>query len=299
MNISRLLEKGVEILNHSSQTPNLDVELLLGFVLDKTRSYLIAHSDDTVKKVDAEAFLALVKDRGRSQPIAYITRKKEFYGLDFYVDEHVLIPRPETEQLVDMVLTEIKSRTKNKNQGLTIRLIDVGTGSGAIGISIISEVIKRGWDKLCKIEVCMTDISGKALQIAKRNYKRLISNQHNIDVTFSISDLLKGFRNKFDIIVSNPPYIPEEDIEMLDKTVCDFEPMIALSGGKGGLEITKILITQALPRLNKGGVVLLEIHEEQPNDIQYYIAENYPNYQVSFCRDCFKMWRFAKIREKM
>ena len=306
--ISNLLNKAYKILEHVSQTPELDTEVVLAHVLDQDKAYLISHSEDDVDLEQEEEFIGLINRRAEGEPIAYLTGKKEFYGLDYFVNKHVLIPRPETEQLVELVFEEVRRKVLRHGSGQAIsdklgaksnkreiRIIDVGTGSGNIGITLLNLIIKNKLNKKVKFVVYMTDISGKALRIAEKNYKNLIPKRANIKALFIKADLLKGFNSRFNIIVSNPPYIPSGQIDLLDKNVKDFEPHLALSGGELGMKFIRDLISQGTKRLAKSGKLFIEIHEDLPERIKLYIEENFPNWTVVFEKDVFGEWRFAII----
>ncbi len=293
MTIRNLLSKSLGSLKHFSQTAELDSEVLLAHVLGKNRVFIVANYDQEISKNKCSIFFDLVKRRKKGEPIAYIVGYKEFYGLEFKVNKNVLIPRPETEELVKMIIKRIKTDERIKQ----IRIIDVGTGSGNVGISLINRIVVRNLNKKIKFCIVLSDISLKALEVAKKNYKALIKNTNNVDVKFVKSGLLKEVAGKFDIIVSNLPYIPTEEIHLLDKSVKGFEPRKALDGGEGGMDLIRDLINQIHTgsRLKRGGEIFLEIYEEHPLELKMFIEENYPDYKVSFMRDTFGEWRFCMI----
>ncbi|MBU0975542.1 MAG: peptide chain release factor N(5)-glutamine methyltransferase [Patescibacteria group bacterium] len=296
MTINDLLQKGGEILKHDSQTPDLDSEILLSFVLERDRAYLYTHREEPVKEKLKQKYYSLLERRKNGEPIAYITNTKEFYSLDFYVDKNVLIPRPETEDLVDLAFEEIQRLVKNvKSRAGSVRIVDVGTGSGCIGVTLIHKIIESGLNGKTGFDFYLIDISGKVLNVAKKNYIKLISDVKNVKVNFVKTDLLKGFKNKFDIIASNPPYIPSGKIDFLDRAVKDFEPRVALNGGRGGLVTIKRLINEAVKRLMPEGRFLFELLEEHPETVKLYLEENFPKYKVEFKKDSFGEWRFAVV----
>lgn len=296
MTISQCLKKGFSALEHSSQTPKLDCEVLLSFILGKNKAYLISHAEEEISTLKVRKFSKLIQKRAKGMPITYLTGKKEFYSLPFFVDDSVLIPRPETEELVDLAFAELKRFVKKGMRSLSI--VDVGTGSGNIGITLIYKIIKQKLNAKTRFSFYLTDISGKALKIAKKNFRKLIKKHNNIKVHFVKADLLRGLKKKFDIIVSNPPYIPAEDIEYLDPGVRDFEPRVALDGGESGLGIVKRLIKQSVDRLVDGGVLLFELHETHPNKIKFLLNGKYKGWKASFYKDSFGEWRFCVIRSK-
>ena len=296
MTISKLLQKGQEILKHDSQTPELDSEILLCFTLSTTKAHIYTYPEKNVHWKQEKKFLEFVNRRKKGAPIAYITKTKEFYSIPFYVDSNVLIPRPETEQLVDLALEEIRKKLKKNKK--SIRLIDVGTGCGNIGISIAHSTIKELRMKNEELRIVMADISQEALKIARKNYRRLIGETKNIEVSFVKADLLKGLKGCFDIIVSNPPYIPKGQIDLLDPSVKNFEPRLSLNGGRGGMVVIQRLIDDSLQRLCEGGVLMFEMHEKHPNAIKYFVQEKYSEFKVKFEKDCFKSWRFSVISKE-
>ena len=203
-------------------------------------------------KEKIEKFLSFVEERKKRKPFQYIINKQNFYGLDFYVDENVLIPRFDTEVLVEKILKD------NKDNNLQV--LDFCTGSGAIAISLK----KLGEYKSVKA----LDISEKALDIAKKNSKL---NETTID--FICSDMFEKINGKFDIIVSNPPYIPSRDIEDLNLEVKDYEPKLALDGLEDGLYFYKIIAKEAKAYLKENGKIYLEIGYNQAKDIREIFKE--------------------------
>lgn len=299
MTISQCVKKGVKILEPYSKTPLLDSEILLSHILRQNKAYLISRDDESITTQKEKEFFVLVNRRSRGVPIAYLICQKEFYSLPFYVSEAVLIPRPETEQLVDLALEVIFQKVRKLKKGGKLSIIDVGTGSGNIGITLIYQVLKRNLNKKVDFMFYLTDISGKALNVARKNFERLIRNQDNIKVYFVKADLLKGFDKDIDVIVSNPPYIPRRKIEFLEDSVKDFEPTVALNGGIGGIEILNRLIRGALRRLKRDGVLLFEIFERHPNQIKFFLLEHFPWGKVKFLKDSFGEWRFCVIKLKI
>lgn len=217
---------------------------LLDLSLDKNKS---------ISKFDKiSTFLALLEERKSGKPFQYIINKQNFCGLDFYVDENVLIPRFDTEVLVEKVLKD------NKDTSLSI--LDLCTGSGAIAISLKS----LGKYKLVKA----LDISDKALQIAAKNAKL-----NGVELEFIKSDMLSEVDEKFDIIVSNPPYIPSGDIDNLSKEVKEYEPRLALDGKEDGLFFYRIIAKEAKKYLKEDGKIYLEIGYNQAEDIRDLFKE--------------------------
>jgi len=218
----------------------LDAELLLAHALRARRSVVLAFPERAVAPNEAEAFARLVARRARGEPLAYLTGRREFYSLPLDVGPEVLVPRPETEMLVEAALRHCERAT-------TPRLIDVGTGSGAIALAVASE--------RPSISVTACDISAAALDVARGNAARL-----GLDVRFVESRWLEAFGDEaFDVIVSNPPYLRSDEVG----GHLAFEPRLALDGGADGLDAYRALLVAAPPRLASGGVVLLEHGHEQ------------------------------------
>lgn len=256
MVVEKLFAHGTEILKKSnSATPQLDAAVLLCYVLNCSRVQLIINKNKEVSQSDEESFIKLVYKRKNDMPIAYITNRQEFMSLDFYVDENVLIPRPDTETLVETI---INSKIKKD------KILDMCCGSGCIGISL-AHYIKNA-------EVHMADISDKALKIAKKNAENILSSQN---VKFYKIDILNEIPNeKYDIIVSNPPYITSEEMKSLEKNVIDYEPEIALYGGEDGLEFYRRIACVSKYILNDGGVLAFEIGESQGEAVKKIMTEN-------------------------
>lgn len=246
------LAKASQDLKELSSTPRLDAELILGLVLNCSRSHLHAHpeqalSSDELKK--AQELLNLRKDH---YPIAYILGKKEFYGRDFQVSEAVLIPRPETEELISIVLQICQ---KNKLQ--SPQILDVGTGSGAIGLTLACEL------KECGAQATLSDISPSALGICRHNQEAL----KIVNTKIVQSDLLEKINQKYDIIVANLPYVdPSWEVGLELK----HEPQNALFAEQGGLFLIDKLIDQIVAKntLKAGGVLVLESDPEQHQAIK-------------------------------
>ena len=196
----------------------------------------------------------------------YVTNKQEFMGLEFYVDENVLIPQPDTEILVEEVIDICKNLNAHNNSykdgnNECIKILDLCTGSGAIGISIAKNIENS--------KITLSDISKKALEVAKQNCKNIIgytNSENSNKIKIIQSDLFENINDKFDIIVSNPPYIKSEVIETLDKEVQN-EPKIALDGGKDGLEIYRRIIDESYKYLKLNGYLALEIGYDQKEDV--------------------------------
>ncbi len=226
-----------------------DAELLLLHHIGKDRAWILAHRDDNYAGCSSIGFAELIKRRAAGEPVQYITSTCEFYGLPFRVTPDVLIPRPETEHVVEKAISLAHPFPSQ-------RILDVGTGSGAIAIALAHH--------LPNATVCACDISPAALAIAAANAARNQCNVHMIQ-----SDLLSAFANEeFSLIISNPPYVPTSDRATLDIEVRDHEPALALFAGADGLDIYRRLIPQAFTHLESNGYLLLEIGHGQRDAIE-------------------------------
>jgi release factor glutamine methyltransferase len=232
-----------------------DAEILLLCVLAKSRAWLIAHADERLSESDAGAYTGLLERRSGGEPIQYITGVAEFYGLPFSVNCDVLIPRPETEHLVEKTI-ELASGFNAP------RILDVGTGSGAIAVALAH--------KLPQAVITAVDISAAALDVARGNAER---NAVAGRIRFLEGDLLAPVAHeRFDIVVSNPPYVPERDRDSLAVEVREFEPAQALFAGEDGLAIYRRLIPAAWTALVSGSYLALEIGYGQEADIRALLA---------------------------
>lgn len=254
MTIEELLKLGIEKLKNSKiEDYHLKIRMLLAFILNESREYLVSHYDEIVGKEKVKEFYLGIEKIKNHIPIQYITNHQEFFGLDFYVDDTVLIPQPDTELLVENVISIMKKNEK---------VLDLCTGSGAIGIAIK----KNKPDS----NVFVSDISHKALEIAKRN---AVSNQVNI--SFIESDLFENIQEiNFDIIVSNPPYIETHIINKLPKEVQN-EPLLALDGGEDGLNFYKKIAKEANLYLKANGYLCLEIGYNQKESVNRILEQNH------------------------
>ena len=258
MNVKEALEYGIKQLKENSiKEPNLKARLVLSCLLEKNKEYLMVHDKEELSKSIETKYFEGIKKLCDNIPLQYITNKQEFIGIEFYVDDNVLIPQPDTEILVEEVISICKKNINNE-----LKILDLCTGSGAIGIALAKN--------LEKYNITLSDISLDALNVAEHNCKQIIDNQ---EINGSInqiqiiqSDLFQNIEEKFDIIVSNPPYIKTEIIETLDKEV-QKEPKLALDGGKDGLDTYRRIINEAYKYLNPNGYLCLEIGYDQKEEV--------------------------------
>lgn len=269
MEIREILEVGREKLKDlDGADPLKESVYILSKVLGENKIYIFTNLNKWVSKEEEEVFLGFIEDRKTGKPMSYIFNEKEFMGINFYVDERVLIPRPETEELVEFIIGFIEESYKDEN----IQVLDIGTGSGAIAL-VLGKTFKG-------IEVLGVDVSKEALEVARENLNRLEAS----NVSFKRSDLFEniGRGEKFSIIVSNPPYIRKDVVRNLQKDVKDFEPGLALDGGEDGLDFYRRIINRSKSYLEKEGMLLFEIGYDQGSEVKALMEEEgYKNVQIA------------------
>ena len=227
----------------------MNAELLLMFTLSCDRAYLFAHPERILTPEEQSRYQAAVAERARGVPAQYITGHQEFWGMDLIVSPAVLIPRPETEHLVETVLDLAKTQTLPARKIRTnLRIVDVGTGSGCIALALAKE--------LPQAEIHAIDISSAALEIARANAARL---QMEGRIHFHQGDLLQGWSGNFDFVVSNPPYVGESELDQVQLEVRKFEPRGAVFAGPNGTEVIELLVPQAKLALRLAGWLVLEV----------------------------------------
>ncbi|MGC1485245.1 MAG: peptide chain release factor N(5)-glutamine methyltransferase [Candidatus Acidiferrum sp.] len=281
IDVRTALKRGIgELRDANVPSYTLAAELLLLHALGRDRAWLYAHPEEVIPSLDAHRFLSLILRRAEGEPTQYITGKQEFWGLEFEVTPNVLIPRPETEHVIEVALDrlavrEIRAGRKQTLTGNDLHIIDVGTGSGCIAIALAKE--------LPGARIIATDISAVALAVARRNAIRhavadriqfresnLLESlpaeaRHAVPLLGKVSTLDTTLACSFDLIVSNPPYIGHNEKETLQREVRDHEPELALYGGEEGYELYADLIAQAAQHLKPGGLLVLELgHKSLP-----------------------------------
>lgn len=281
MTISELIKKGmIELKNGNIEEPKLKARLLMQYVLNKSRQYVIVNDREELDNIKEKQYLEEIKILKKGVPIEHITHQKEFMKLSFFVDKNVLIPRQDTEILVEEVINIAKKNNAKK-------ILDLCTGSGAIAVSLAKY--------LPQAEIIAIDISNEALKIAKKN---AISNNVENQITFISSDMFTNLNEeKFDIIVSNPPYIKTNVIKNLDIQVQN-EPFIALDGGKDGLDFYKKIINESYQYLKYNGYLCLEIGFDQKIDV-IELIENTESFTGTYSKkDLFDNDRIIVTRLK-
>jgi release factor glutamine methyltransferase len=250
MNIQSAVIEGTSVLkNKSIISAQLDTEILMAKALGKSREYIILNHNKVLSIENFEYFKKLVYERATRKPIAYLLKKKFFWKSEFYVNKNTLIPRPDTESIIEQILKV----TKHKNY---LKILDIGVGSGCILLSILKERENFYGTGI--------DISKNSLKISQINAKKLFVEKRT---KFYKSDVDKFDQGKYDLVVSNPPYIKKNDLKYLESDVFKFEPKIALDGGLDGLSVIRKVIKKSSELLKKNGKFILEIGFDQKSKV--------------------------------
>jgi release factor glutamine methyltransferase len=250
MNIQSAIIEGTNILKNSYiQSAQLDTEILMTKVLGSNREFIILNSHKDLNDSNLDSFKKLIKERASRKPIAYLLNKKFFWDSEFYVNKNTLIPRPDTEVIIE----EILRLTKHKNK---LNILDIGIGSGCILLTILKERKNFYGTGI--------DITKNSLDISKINAKNLNVSER---IKFYKSDIDKFAQGKYDLIVSNPPYIKRCDLKYLESDVINFEPKLALDGGLDGLSEIRKVINKSSELIKKNGKLILEIGFDQKNKV--------------------------------
>ena len=264
------------------EDPGFESEYLLRHTLGYTREGLLIALDSDVSSSDHLRFASIIDRRAAGEPSAYITGHKEFYGLDFKVDSRALIPRPETELLLELAL-EFAARRTSRDEGLNIAEVGVGCGAIAIALAV----------NLSGARIVATDISPAALKLANETVSR-----HRVDdrVTLLEGDLLQPVSGPIDILVSNPPYIPSAQLDALPREIRDHEPRVALDGGEDGMAVIERLIHQAKDKLRPGGAMFVEIGWDLGERALACSLEIWPESDASITPDLAGLDRVLTLR---
>ena len=294
--VRELLDIGVARLRDAgSETARLDAELLLAHALDVDRTGVIANWSAPVADGAADRFRELLNRRAGGEPVAYIRGVKEFRGLAFGVDDRALIPRPETERLVELAEGEIVRRLVGAPRPAgspPIRVADVGTGSGAVVVTL--GVLLNRRRMLADVALTALDVSPDALQLAKEN---AVGHAIGDRIEFEVSDLLPGDRMAaWDVVVANLPYVRTDAIPGLPRAA-SFEPVLALDGGADGLRVVERLLDQLPGALAHAGTALLEIGGDQEQAFGELAAERLPGWDLQIERDLGGLPRVAILRQ--
>ena len=283
--IGRLLDWTTDYLKQGGAgSPRLDAEVLLANARQCKRIELYTAYDEVAEENVRDTFRALVKQRSQGVPVAYLVGQREFYSLEFQVSPAVLIPRPETEFVVIAALDLLQDELEDVTSPA---IADVGTGSGCISISIARH------HPDCQLTAI--DVSPAAMEIAKQN-----AEQHGVGerIKFVQSDLFASVEGQFDLVVSNPPYIRDDDIDTLVTDVKDHEPRDALAGGPQGTEVTKRLISEAAARLRPNGWLIFEIAPDSQEELLQFIAAHEAFQDGSVTVDLAGLPRIIRAKKK-
>lgn len=279
-----LLEATKKLKTAKITSPHLDAEVILSFTLNKPKEYFYAHGDKTLTTIQFSKYKKLIAKRAKHYPVAYITNNKEFFGLNFYVDKNVLIPRPETELLVEQVLKIV-----NDNKQKTFTVAEIGTGSGCVAISIAKNSSAR---------LLAVDVSPAALKIAKKNARL---NKISKKIKFFHGDLLEPLKNKkLDIVAANLPYWYDDDMKNLLKSSWSksikHEPQLAIKGGKDGLAIYRSFFRQITKLKYLPKYILIETGNRQTERISLFIKKISPNCKTQTLKDLNNKNRLVIVR---
>jgi release factor glutamine methyltransferase len=277
--IKDALEYAVGKLAHEEQkSAVLDAQVLLGYVLDVDRATLYTYPERALTSEQEQQFFQLIERREHGEPVAYLTGHKEFYGLDFFVDRRVLIPRPETELLVEIALNTIRKRINARRIPI---VADIGTGSGAIPIALAVEEPLLPY-------LYASDVSTEALQVARLNCQR-----HHVEQRVHLlrGDLLAPFPEPVDVLIANLPYVGTDEMNILAPDILAYEPHLALFSGPNGLDLIGRLLIEAKQSaiLADEAVLLLEIGYQQRQTLTRLVNELWPRANIAFKRD-FAGW---------
>ena len=282
--VSEVLARGIVSLAKYIDSPRTDAQLLLSSVLGRDRAWLLAHSDSFISRPQGERFAELCEKRATGMPIAYILGTAGFYGREFVVNDKVLVPRPESEVLVDDLLRYLRGRLDPAYPKQLLTVLDVGTGSGAIACTLAAE--------LAAVTVEGVDISLAALKVAEHNARRF-----NVfaKCKFRFGDLASGIGDRhFDAVVANLPYIPTDAIPKRPDPL-SFEPHEALDGGPDGLALYRRLVPMLPPLLKPGALVLLEAAPPTIPGLAEIARTSFPNDEVLAMRDLSGLERYVRI----
>jgi release factor glutamine methyltransferase len=294
--VAELLLEGVARLRDAgSETARLDAELLLGHVAGLERTALLAHPDAPVPDGAVERYRAALVRREGGEPVAYIRGLKEFRGLAFGADARALIPRPETERLVELAEAEVVDRLASAPRPLgspPIEIVDVGTGSGAVIVALAVALRRRGM--LAEVRLLATDVSREAIGLAREN---AVAQAVADRIDFAAADLLPGGTGPWDLIVANLPYVRSDALPGLPRAA-SFEPRVALDGGPDGLAVIGRLLDRLPGALSEDGVALIEIGGDQGASIGTEVRARLPGWSWSLELDLARLPRVARVERR-
>ena len=275
--LSKALDNIHRRISGTTETPSLDAQVLLAHICGRDRSWVLAHPEYTLSPEETLRLADKLAQMTAGVPLPYVLGSWEFYGLSFKISPQVLIPRPETELLVETALEWLQARPDRR------RAAEAGTGSGCIAVSLAANIPD--------LELVATEISPAAAAIARENAAR---HQVHARLRVLVNDLLEGLPGPFDLIAANLPYIPSETLRQLP--VYRHEPALALDGGEDGLAVIARLLEQAAQKLASGGIALLEIEAGQGAPGKALAAEHFPDAEISVRRDLAGLDRLLAIQ---
>ncbi len=262
MNIKELINFGKTTLEKNEvEDAGIIARVLAQYILKMDRNKIVINENSNIEEIDKHRYYLAIIEIIQGMPLQYITNSQEFYGIQMYVNENVLIPQPDTEILVQEVIKIIEQKNKNKEQK-DIEILDMCTGSGCIAVAIATNVQN--------VNAMLADISREALEIAKVNAQHTNTTEK---FKFIQTNMFEKVEKKFDIIVSNPPYIETDTIKSLNKQVQN-EPLLALDGGEDGLKFYRILVNEGYKYLNKDGYLCMEIGYNQKQKVEELLKQN-------------------------
>ncbi|MFC1686363.1 peptide chain release factor N(5)-glutamine methyltransferase [Patescibacteria group bacterium] len=294
MTIKEALRKAsAELKQNNIPSSDLDAEVLLEYILKRhgfDRAKILAYPETEISIQDQNKYFELISRRARREPVAYITKGKEFFGISFYTDKRVLIPRPETEILVEEALKTIKKKAETQDQ---VKVIDIGTGSGCIAITIQKAVQEKFPQIKDKVEIYASDISLEALTVAETNLKK-----HGLKDKIKLhqSDLLKDVEGEFDLICANLPYLSKKDYSAVDQEIKNYEPKKSLKGGDEGVELYLKLFDQISKHIKKEALLLIEIHPYQKEALVKAAREKFKKFKDHTIEDLNHQERILMIQ---
>lgn len=267
----------LELLQGKSEFPYTETQVLLAYVLNQSKEWLVSHPDELLTEQQESKLSKLVQRLLAGEPLPYMTGIQAFYGLDFDVNSAVLIPRPETELLVEEALLWLEAHPNRR------KVIDIGTGSGAIAVTLA--------DQISDLSLTAVDLSTEALEVARSNARKFSVDDR---IQFISSDLFANVAGRFDLIAANLPYIPTATLEKLP--IIRYEPRYALDGGADGLTFIRKCLHQVNDHIKPGGMILLEIEATQGDSAFFLAKEIIPDGDITLLRDYADLPRIIKIQ---
>ena len=278
MKQANLLDAIRQQISSHTDSPYLDAQVLLSEVLNKSRAWVLAHPDPPITEEESRTLDSMLEDIQQGTPLPYVVEHRAFFKLDFKINSQVLIPRPETEYLVEKGIQWLEVHPERR------RAVDIGTGSGVIAVSLAKEVPN--------LQLVATDLSLQALELARKN-----ASDHQVmdQIHFCQTDLLAGIQAQFDLICANLPYVPTTKLTKLP--VFRKEPRLALDGGPNGLQVIDRLLKTVHESLAPGGILLLEIDEDKGSEAKSLAREQFPSARITLKKDLARQDRYLLLED--